>query len=201
MLWLISEPVKIDLEITKSESNCGEMKKVVTWISMIGAMLGLSQASEASSTAAPDPKAKISISSLEKEDAEFLQNRRGFAAQIEKMRQIPPKDVPITISVLQGMYDGGIAEQIDDQPYWEALAICIGDELVKRHHFEWVLITDEWGTEPAVAVPGKMVYATPMSMIFKRVEKREKVEVEFLIEETARVLNRQAQLSDTEVRN
>ena len=62
---------------------------------------------------------------------------------------------------------------------WElqSMGIVLGDALVQELGFQWIIVEDEYGRDPALAVPGKTVILYPLTMISKRVEKGQAVDV------------------------
>ena len=62
---------------------------------------------------------------------------------------------------------------------WElqAMGIVLGDALAQELGLRWVMVEDEYGRDPALAVPGKTVLVFPLTMISKRVEAGQAVDV------------------------
>jgi hypothetical protein len=59
----------------------------------------------------------------------------------------------------------------------QSLGIAFGDALAQQLMLEWVTIEDEFGRAPAVNYPGTSVLAYPLTMISKRVERGDRVDV------------------------
>lgn len=59
----------------------------------------------------------------------------------------------------------------------QCLGIAFGDALAQYLSLEWVSITDEYGQDPALSLPGTSLLLFPMTMISKRVEEGEVVDV------------------------
>jgi hypothetical protein len=57
------------------------------------------------------------------------------------------------------------------------MGIVLGDAFVQEMKMEWVIVEDSSGRDPAVRMPGTTIIIYPMTMISKRVEKGEKVDV------------------------
>lgn len=70
---------------------------------------------------------------------------------------------------------------------WElqSMGIVLGDAFVQELGFRWIMVEDEYGRDPAIAVPGKTVLLYPLTMISKRIEKGETVDVFELFNWTA----------------
>jgi hypothetical protein len=65
-----------------------------------------------------------------------------------------------------------------DQKYeLQCLGIVLGDVFVQDLGMEWIMVEDEYGRDPAVRIPNTTVILFPMTMISKRIERGEKVEV------------------------
>jgi hypothetical protein len=64
----------------------------------------------------------------------------------------------------------------------QCLGITLGDALVQELGFEWVMVEDEYGRDPAIRKPGTTVIAFPLTMISKRIERGESVIVRELFD-------------------
>ena len=67
----------------------------------------------------------------------------------------------------------------------QSLGITLGDAFVQRCGFEWVSVEDAYGRDPALRLPETTVILYPLTMISKRVEKGESVDVYSLIDGVA----------------
>jgi hypothetical protein len=70
---------------------------------------------------------------------------------------------------------------------WElqSMGVVLGDAFVQELGLRWVMVQDEYGRDPALAVPGQTVLLYPLTMISKRVEQGETVDVFDLFNWTA----------------
>jgi len=59
----------------------------------------------------------------------------------------------------------------------QCLGIVLGDVFVQELGMEWVMVEDQYGRDPAVRVPGTSIILYPLTMISKRVEQGEQVDV------------------------
>ena len=59
----------------------------------------------------------------------------------------------------------------------QCLGIVLGDAFVQELKMEWVMVEDQYGRDPAVRVPETTIILFPLTMISKRVERGEKVDV------------------------
>src|SRR5260370_875406 len=55
----------------------------------------------------------------------------------------------------------------------QCLGIILGDAFVQNLKMEWVMVEDEHGRDPAVRLPKTSIILFPVTMIYKRVERRE----------------------------
>ena len=59
----------------------------------------------------------------------------------------------------------------------QCLGVVLGDVFVQELGMEWVMVEDEYGRDPAVRLLGTDVIMFPLTMISKRVERGEAVDV------------------------
>lgn len=59
----------------------------------------------------------------------------------------------------------------------QCLGIVLGDAFVQELKMEWVMVEDQYGRDPAVRVPGTTIIMFPLTMVSKRIERGEKVDV------------------------
>jgi hypothetical protein len=59
----------------------------------------------------------------------------------------------------------------------QCLGVVLGDALVQELGMEWIMVEDEFGRDPAVRMPNTTVIAYPLTMISKRIERGEQVDV------------------------
>jgi hypothetical protein len=65
-----------------------------------------------------------------------------------------------------------------DQKYeLQCLGIVLGDVFVQDMGMEWIMVEDDYGRDPAVRLPNTSIILFPMTMISKRIERGEKVDV------------------------
>ena len=83
--------------------------------------------------------------------------------------------------LLQTILDAGWIEKSETVKL-QCLGITLGDALAQELQMEWVTVEDEYGRDPALRAPGTTVLAFPLTMISKRVERDEKVDVAYLFE-------------------
>ena len=59
----------------------------------------------------------------------------------------------------------------------QCLGVVLGDAFVQQLGMEWVVVEDEHGIDPAVRLPGTSIILYPLTMISKRIERGENVDV------------------------
>ncbi|HUQ35166.1 MAG TPA: DUF3806 domain-containing protein [Aestuariivirga sp.] len=80
------------------------------------------------------------------------------------------------LRLLQGILDAGWIEPHETLKL-QCLGVTLGDSLVQKFGMEWIIVEDESGRDPAVRVPGTTIILFPLTMISKRVERGETVNV------------------------
>lgn len=80
------------------------------------------------------------------------------------------------LRLLQSILDAGWIEPSETAKL-QCLGITLGDALVQELGMEWVMVEDEYGREPAIRMPGTTVILFPLTMISKRIERGETVDV------------------------
>ena len=59
----------------------------------------------------------------------------------------------------------------------QSMGVVLGDAFVQELKMEWVIVEDSQGRDPAVRVPKTSIIIYPLTMISKRIEKGENVDV------------------------
>jgi hypothetical protein len=144
-----------------------------------------------SNQAAHEPK----FSELSVQDKARLDQQRALVATTAKQRYGIPalsrtkQDLPI----LQRLIDDKVFKK--SQTYeWQSLGVVFGDVLASELPLRWVMITDEYGTDPTLRFKNTSVNINALTMLSKRVERDESVDVFSLLQ-----TNREA-ISDAQKR-
>jgi hypothetical protein len=91
------------------------------------------------------------------------------------------------ISVLQRLIDEAVFNK--DQTYeWQSLGVAFGDVLASALPLRWVMVTDEYGTDPTLRYKQTTVNVNALTMISKRIERGERVDLSRLFETTTEQL-------------
>ena len=80
----------------------------------------------------------------------------------------------------------------------QCMGIVLGDALVQDCGVEWRAVEDQHGRDPCVQVPGSTVVFFPLTMISKRVEKGEAVDVFDLFNRTGDKIQELRHVADRE---
>jgi hypothetical protein len=59
----------------------------------------------------------------------------------------------------------------------QSMGIVLGDTFVQEMGFHWVIVEDEYGRDPAIKYKETSIILYPLTMISKRIEKGESVDV------------------------
>jgi Domain of unknown function (DUF3806) len=86
---------------------------------------------------------------------------------------------------------------IDDQAFTktqtyelQSLGVVLGDVMASELPLRWVMVTDEFGTDPTLRYKDTTIQINALTMISKRIERDEKVSVSRLLEITREQLPR-----------
>jgi len=93
------------------------------------------------------------------------------------------RDLPI----LQRLLDDKVFKE--SQTYeLQSLGVAFGDVLVSELHLRWVMITDEYGTDPTLRYKGTSTNINALTMISKRVERDEPIDLYRLLQQNREAL-------------
>jgi len=156
----------------------------LTWFALFGCA-GLLFGQSVHKTA-PEPV----FSELRSEDNQRLDQQRAFIAHAAKQRYGTSaltrtrKDLPI----LQRFLDDKAFTK--SQTYeLQSLGVAFGDVLASEFPLRWVMISDEYGTDPTLRFKDTSVNINALTMISKRVESDEPVDVSDLFRKTRDALS------------
>lgn len=106
------------------------------------------------------------------------------------------KVLDLSTEELGGLYESGEVVHIlqdiltrrdyeaDDRVYYQALGMLFGSCIAYQYEdFHWVVVSDEYGREMALQYRDYAVQCFPISMITKRIEDGEDIDVNYLMEE------------------
>ncbi len=130
---------------------------------------------------APEPK----FTELSHEDSTRLEQQRAVVAAAAKQRYgttaltRTKRDLPI----LQNLINDRVFKR--SQTYeLRSLGVAFGDVLASELPLRWVLVTDEFGTDPTLRFKETTIQINALTIISKRVERDEPVSVQWLLDKT-----------------
>src|SRR5260370_2650319 len=131
-----------------------------------------------------DSAAQPTCAELSHEDSERLDQQRALVAAAAKQRygtaglSRTNRDLPI----LQRLIDDKVFKK--SQTYeLQSLGVVFGDVLASELPLRWVMIADEYGTDPTLRFKNTSVNINALTMISKHVERDEPVDVCSLLQE------------------
>jgi hypothetical protein len=159
------------------------MKFLILLMSLSAVGLPFGQAGK---EATSEPK----FSELSPQDSERLNQQRAAIAAFAKRRygtatlSKTKRDLPI----LQRLVDDRVFKK--SQTYeLQSLGVVFGDVLVSELPLRWVMITDEYGTDPTLRYKGTSININALTMISKRVERNEPVDLSRLLQQNRDALS------------
>jgi hypothetical protein len=78
---------------------------------------------------------------------------------------------------LQSLYDRMLIQSDRNDEEVIALGIAFGAVINEWAGFDWVRVSDQWGDETCVGPPHKTIHCAPISMIQKRLNRQEEVDL------------------------
>jgi len=145
-------------------------------IGLLGVLFG-----QSNHNVPPEPK----FIELSKEDNKRLEQQRAVIAAAAQRRYgtmgltRTTRDLPI----LQKLIDDRVFHK--SQTYeLQSLGVAFGDVLASELPLRWVMVTDEFGTDPTLRLKQTTIQINALTMISKRVERDEPVSVQGLLDKT-----------------
>jgi uncharacterized protein DUF3806 len=123
-------------------------------------------------------------------DSTRLDQQRAIIAAAAKQRYGTPrlKGTAADLPVLQRLIDDKVFSK--SQTYeLQSLGIAFGDVLLSELPLRWVMVTDEYGTDPTLRFESTSWQVNALTMISKRIEKDEKVNLRELLRITREQLS------------
>jgi hypothetical protein len=132
------------------------------------------------------------VTLLAPEDSERIESQRKWVREHfdEDARHLYERGDE-KLRLLQTIVDAGWIDPSETVKL-QCLGITLGDALVQELDLEWVMVEDEYGRDPAIRKPGTTVVAFPLTMISKRVERGEAVDVRSLFDSVVEHVRRMA---------
>ncbi len=133
---------------------------------------------------------------LSREDSVRLEHQRAVVAAAAKARYgtAALTRTKVDLPVLQKLIDDMAFKK--SQTYeLQSLGVALGDVLASELPLRWVMVTDEYGTDPTLRFKDTTIQINALTMISKRVERNERVHVSELLRLTREQLAKYEQTS------
>ena len=129
----------------------------------------------------PPPK----YNELSAADREQLDRQRAVIAAEAHKRYGTAKltGTASDLPVLQKLIDDGAFEKMQTYQL-QSLGVAFGDVLASQLHLRWVMVTDEFGTDPTLRLKNTPLQINALTMISKRIERGKPVDLSFLLRTT-----------------
>ncbi|MFD1156423.1 DUF3806 domain-containing protein [Roseovarius aestuarii] len=120
---------------------------------------------------------KQTVSTPSNLDLERLEEQRAVVVRFVSADSLSNyQTVAGKLGTLRALLDASVFAP--DQTYeLQCMGIVFGDAFVQQHGFEWVSVEDEYGRDPALRFPRTSVLLFPLTMISKRIERGEAIDV------------------------
>ena len=131
------------------------------------------------------------FSELSHQDRTRLAQQRAIviAAARQRYGTSVLKKTVADLPILQRLIDDKVFNKTQTYEL-QSLGIAFGDVLESELPLQWVMVTDEYGTDPTLRFKGTTVQINALTMISKRIEKDEKVNLSELLRITREQLTR-----------
>ena len=131
------------------------------------------------SSSAKSNKSKQTVTSLSKADEARLKKQRAVVRKflgtskdnLAKYASVAGKLGTIRAILKKGSFKPSQTYEL------QCLGIVFGDALAQHLGLRWVMVKDELGRDPALSLSGTTILLFPLTMISKRAERGEKVDV------------------------
>jgi hypothetical protein len=133
----------------------------------------------------PPPGQKIEplntddLARIAKQRAVVEQYLGGDTENLRKYQSVVGK-----LGLLRALLERGVFQPTQTYEL-QCMGIILGDALIQHCGVEWRAVEHEHGRDPCVQLPGTTVVLFPLTMISKRIERGEKVDVFILFNRSA----------------
>jgi len=97
-------------------------------------------------------------------------------------------DPPFSPVEVQRLYDAVVRDHSEHVDAQIAVGMAFGEMIIGKADYEWVRVADEYGEETALCHRAAAVTCFPISMLQKRISKREEVDLVALRDSTIAVV-------------
>jgi len=156
-------------------------------VTILAAVILMASCSRQHSTSVAMPK----FSELSLQDKLRLDAQRAVVSEAIKQRyQVSAlTKTAADVSVLQRLIDDRAFNKTQTYEL-QSLGVAFGDVLSSELPLRWVIVTDEYGTDPTLRFKSTTVQINALTMISKRIERDESINLNELLQTTREQLNR-----------
>ena len=128
---------------------------------------------------------------LSNEDRARLDQQRAVVGAAAKQRYGTPAltKTSADIKVLRRLIDDKAFDKTNTYEL-QSLGVAFGDVLASELQLRWLMVTDEYGTDPALRFKNTTIQINALTMISKRIERDEAVNLPELLHITRKQLTR-----------
>ena len=134
-----------------------------------------------------DAQLPQTFTELTPEDQEFLNSAREHGKAVitpeslEKLSTVAGK-----VGTAKAIYEARLWEK--DPQYIDVIAVMFGDAFNQELGTHWAVVSDDYGEELIIKYPGIKIMAAPFSMIRKRIERNEEMDLIYMFNWTCEQL-------------
>ena len=124
----------------------------------------------------------MKIRALSDEEASALANGLALAAKLVD------GTVPLSTDQVQELYDALREVDLEFAEGRIALGLAFGETIVAKAGYEWVRVSDQFGEETSLSPHGIQLACHPITMLQKRLDRGEVVDIAELRDETIKTI-------------
>ncbi|MDR2705137.1 MAG: DUF3806 domain-containing protein [Planctomycetaceae bacterium] len=129
------------------------------------------------------------IREMSVEMAERIKKQRNWVKEhFTEESQHKYETIDGKLYLLQGILDGNFINK-DETVKLQSLGITFGDALSQKLGLEWVEVEDEYGIDPGLRYKKTSILLFPLTMISKRIENDEQINIKDLFEGICKMVN------------
>lgn len=116
------------------------------------------------------------------------EERKALEDGLSLVAKIADAETPLSVDHVQEVCNVLQTKHSDFPEGVIAVGLALGQLIVEISDYEWVRVIDEYGEETALSPPGGQFACHPISMVQKRINQNELVDIAHLRDESIRVL-------------
>jgi|SRR5215471_2063424 len=144
-------------------------------LSASGSAMGATRQGSGTVAADQSPQRVTPLSDV---DSQRLRDQRAVVEKYlsDESSRTKYKTAPGNLGTIRAILNGNVFKPTETHKL-QCLGVVLGDAFVLDLRMEWVMVEDGQGRDPALRLPGTSVLLFPLTMISKRIERGEKVDV------------------------